>query len=548
MSRAAAGVIALVLTAASAGAQPRDNVAKAGTAVLRGRVVAADTGRPIRRARVQLTVEGPVPGSSQPTSRATMTDRDGNYEFKALSAGRYVVGVSRGSYVTLSYGQRRPNEPGKPIEVLDGQRVEKVDFALPRGAILTGRILDEFGDPADGVSVVLTPTREVPGRRRIEGRRFAATNDLGEFRIVGVPPGQYYLSAVGSRPDDVDSDERAGYDATYYPGTTNVSEARRLTLSVGQTLSDLSMTLMTMRTARVRGVVTDSQGRPMSLGFVMAAPRNSTVLTATPSAGVKPDGSFVLTGLAPGEYVLMALTFGGPDAESATAPLTIAGEDINGVQLQAAKPSTLSGHIVTGDVAQTPEFPRLLMHAAPKDPLLEIGETIPPARPAEDGTFAIKSRPGITRIMAASLVGNWTLKAVRLNGLDVTDAGFEVRANADIDGFEVELTNRISMLSGLVTNARGEPVTDYSAIIFSQDRDRWGDDSRYVDAGRPDQDGRYKVSGLPAGEYFAIALDSVDPAEAASIEFLERASRRAIRFTLGDGETRSVDLKLTTDF
>jgi hypothetical protein len=263
---------------------------------------------------------------------------------------------------------------------------------------------------------------------------------------------------------------------------------------------------------------------------------------------VKPDGSFVLTGLAPGDYVLMALSFGGPDSESAAAPLSIAGADVNGLQLQAARPSTLSGHIVTGDAAQTLEFARLLVHAAPKDPLLEIGETAPPARPADDGTFAIKSRPGVTRITAANLGGNWTLKAVRLNGLDVTDAGFEVRANEDIDGFEVELTNRISMLSGLVTNSRGEPVNDYSAIIFSQDRDRWGDDSRYVDAGRPDQDGRYKVSGLPAGEYFAIAVDSVDPAEAASTEFLERASRRAIRFTLGDGETRSVDLTLTTDF
>src|SRR5262249_53506624 len=153
-----------------------------------------------------------------------------------------------------------------------------------------------------------------------------------------------------------------------------------------------------------------------------------------------------------------------------------------------------------------------------------------------------------TRITAASLVGNWRLKAVRLNGVDVTDAGFEVKANEDIGGFELELTNRMSMLSGLVTNARGEPVTDYSAIIFSPDPDRWGDDSRYVDSGRPDQDGRYRVTGLPAGEYFAIAVDSVDPAEATSPEFLERASRRAIRFTLGDGETRAVDLQLTTDF
>ena len=214
------------------------------------------------------------------------------------------------------------------------------------------------------------------------------------------------------------------------------------------------------------------------------------------------------------------------------------------------KPSTLSGHIVTSDVAsaQTLQFSQILMHAAPKEPLLAMGVMTPPARAGDDGTFAIKSRPGVTHILAASLAANWTLKAVRLNGIDVTDAGVEVRPNEDVSGLEVELTNRISMLSGLVTNNRGEPVTDYSAIIFSQDRDRWGEGSRYVDSGRPDQDGRYKVSGLPAGEYFAIAVDSIDPAEATTAEFLERASARAIRFTLGDAETKSVDLKLTTGF
>ena len=266
----AAVFLSLVLVSSVAAAQPRDNGAKPGTAVLRGRVVASDSGRPIRRARVQLTVEGPGGGSRPPENRGLMTDRDGNYEFKTLTAGRYIVTVSKGSYVTLSYGQRRPNEPGKPIEVLDGQRVEKVDFALPRGAILTGRILDEFGEPAESISVSLVPAGEIQRKRVFNNGRFGSTNDLGEFRIVGVPPGQYYLSAMGYRPDDVDGDDRTSYAATFYPGTANISEARRLTLSVGQTLNDLSMTLVTTHTARVTGVVTDSQGRPMSLGFVMA--------------------------------------------------------------------------------------------------------------------------------------------------------------------------------------------------------------------------------------------------------------------------------------
>jgi hypothetical protein len=264
---------------------------------------------------------------------------------------------------------------------------------------------------------------------------------------------------MGYRQDDVQGDERAGYTATYYPGTANLSEARRLTLSVGQTLNDLSMTLVTIQTARVIGVVMDSQGRPMSIGIVTAAPRNSFGLAPPAASAVKPDGSFQLSGLAPGDYILTAFTTGGPAEESATASITISGQDVTGLQLLAAKPSTLSGRILTAETASTPplQLSQVLINASPKEPLLAMSGMPAPARANEDGTFAIKSRPGNTRITAFSFGSAWRLKAVRLNGVDVTDTGFDVKPNEDLAGFEVELTNRVTMLTGAVSNSRGEP-------------------------------------------------------------------------------------------
>jgi hypothetical protein len=207
MTHAAAGVIAFFLTATPASSrvagalspgqtslppgtsQPRDKAAAPGTAVLRGRVVASDTGRPIRRARVRIFSDGSGGRTTAPQNRSTATDGDGKHEFKTLPAGRYIVMVSKASYVTLSYGQRRPNEPGKPLEILDAQMVEKVDFSLPRGAILTGRILDEFGEPAESVSISPLPSREAQRNRMVDNGHSTSTNDLGEFRLVGVPAG-----------------------------------------------------------------------------------------------------------------------------------------------------------------------------------------------------------------------------------------------------------------------------------------------------------------------------------------------------------------------
>jgi hypothetical protein len=162
----------------------------------------------------------------------------------------------------------------------------------------------------------------------------------------------------------------------------------------------------------------------------------------------------------------------------------------------------------------------------------------------DDFTFEIKSRPGATVIRPMGPMPGWTLKAVRVNNTDVTDDGFEVRPGEDTSGIEVELTNKQSDLSGIVTNTKGEAVKDYSLVVFPQDRDRWGPGSRYLRTGRPDQDGRFKITGLPAGRYYAIAVDYIESGDATDPEFLDRVERKAIGFSLGDGETKTLDLKL----
>ncbi|HEV3139958.1 MAG TPA: carboxypeptidase-like regulatory domain-containing protein, partial [Vicinamibacterales bacterium] len=232
---------------------PRDPNAprKTGTAVLRGRVVAADSGQPLRKAQVRIS------SPELRENRLATTDVDGKYDFKELPAGRYTLSVSKGSYVSLQYGQMRPFEPGKPLEIQDGQTIEKVDFALPRGSVVTGRIVDEFGEPATDVMVTLQRYQNMSGRRRLVGAgRPGTTNDIGEFRLFAIPPGQYYLSAtmrnMSMSPFD-STDDRSGYAPTYFPGTPNVAEAQRVTVAVGQTITDLNMALIPTKLARVSG-------------------------------------------------------------------------------------------------------------------------------------------------------------------------------------------------------------------------------------------------------------------------------------------------------
>jgi hypothetical protein len=191
------------------------------------------------------------------------TDDQGRFEFKDVPAARYTMSASKGSYVTLSYGQTRPFESGTWLELRDAQVVEKIDFSLPRGAVITGHVVDELGDPASNVAVTTMRYSMVQGQKRLtQAGAGDTTNDIGEFRLYGLPPGQYYVSATPNRfqPVAPGDDDRDGYAPTYYPGRTNPSDAQRVTLGLGQALSDVNFALVPARLARISGTAVDSKG------------------------------------------------------------------------------------------------------------------------------------------------------------------------------------------------------------------------------------------------------------------------------------------------
>jgi hypothetical protein len=345
-----------------------------------------------------------------------------------------------------------------------------------------------------------------------------------------------------------ESEDRSGYAPTYYPGTPNVAEAQRLNLGLGQVMTDINLALVVTRTAKITGTAVDSQERPLSNGNVMVMPRGGMFFGPMANGMIRPDGSFTVSGIAPGEYTLRANAPGnGTMPMFATADVTVNGEDVAGVRLAVATMITVAGRVITNDpaAAQMMRASSIRLMTTPVNPddmMMMMGPNGGNAN--DDFTFEIKTMPGRMNVRIGSAMPGWTLKAVRMNGIDVTDTGIDFAAGGEYSGIEVELTNHPAEVSGVVTNARGEPVKNYSVILFSQDREKWQGNSRYISSSRPDQDGRFKVRSLPPGSYYAVAVEYVEPGESNDPEFLEHVRPKATTFSLNDGETRVLDLKL----
>ena len=556
---------------------------KTGTARVKGRLVTAETGAAVRRAQVRISGSDILP-------KMATSDNDGSYEFRDLPAGRYTISATKSGYVSVGYGQTRPFESPKPIELTDGQVIDKADIVMPRGSVISGRIVDEFGEPLADATVTAMRSSWSNGRRRLQATgRTATTNDLGQYRIYGLPPGEYYVSAslrgghemmvmemavAAIRTSSAAASEAptSGYAPTYYPGTANGTEAQKLTLAIGQEAMNTDFGLIPVRLAKVSGTVIGSEGRPLEGVMVSATPRNAGASTLVfpggAAARTDKNGNFTLSSVAPGEYTLNARTTnivtserrgdgeravftmtrvsvegGGGETEFGSVPLSVAGEDMSNVMIATSKGTSASGRVIY-EGGSKPRSNTLRISAASAEaegPLALLGGS---ASVTAEDTFEIKGLAGQRIFRVSNVPAGWVLKAIRLNGTDITDNGIDIRPNEPVSGLEVVLTSKSTEVAGAV-QAGNDPATDYTVVIFSDDPQKWtAPMTRHVASARPNQDGRFQVKHLPAGGYYAVALDYIAQGDWNDPEVLERLRSRATRFTLDEGEAENLNLKL----
>ena len=538
-------LLVLVLTLAAQQA-PRDTpapgAAATGSGVIKGRVVAADTGTPIRRAAVTIGAPGVVP-------RTVYTNAAGRYEARNLPPGMYFVSVTPSSY----YGQFLPWVPPplmadgslRRVPLAAGQTIEWYDLTLPRAGAIVGRVVDEHGEPVSGV--VVWAQRSGDTSNRPTGSQ-QTSDEYGRYRVFRLAPGEYEIVARGSAlgGEFVGAGPTMGFVDTYYPGTLSRQESTRIRVRAGQETTAGDLALISARLLRVRGVVTSAQS-----GVSTPAPQ---VTLGTENSGlgtsVDPEGRFSFMPQPPGTYRLTARRLSEnreATLEFVSMPLTLTDTDVDDIVLTMKPTVTITGR-VSFDGGIPPEIPSgaltVRTQRPRRDPYSDVVTTMGTVGP--DLTFTLRHLAGELLLRpSGGLPGGWSLKAVLLGSEDITDAAREFRAE-DAGRIQIVLSNRWSELSGTVTADKPATSVGGTVVLFSEDRAVWFAESSRMHAARIDREGRFVMRGLRAGRYHVVALPPSVRWDFQQIDkaALERYAAEGTSVTLGDDERRSVDLRL----
>jgi hypothetical protein len=374
------------------------------------------------------------------------------------------------------------------------------------------------------------------------------------MRLFGLMPGEYILEAStrllgtpGLQSGGGNAGE--GFARTFYPGTTSSAQAQPVIVGIGEEVA-VQFPMLAARLSRIRGTVVDSQGRPASGASVQLMTISGTSTSSRGAGSVGPDGAFVISGVDPGEHTLRFQLRNGAESEAGAIPVVVAG-DIDGLSARLSPGATVTGRVVfEGTSPRTgPGGAATPLRVTPQDadrnqtPFVLGGASS--AEIDAEGNFKLTGVSG-RFFFNVSMSPSWILKSVTLDGRDITDVPQDVSGTSEVSGLVITMTDRLATVSGVVADARGQNLNDYVVVLQPAEQKDPSATARIVRVARPDTNGRFEVRGLRPGRYVATAIEWMEQNRQFSPEFQKQLRRGAREFTVREGESLVLDLRLTT--
>ena len=563
--------LALLLSASFAGAQPD---ASQKTTRVEGTILSMN-GDPVRKATVRLQGGGGQPGQP-PVSYSEASDNGGKFLFDDVAPGRYTLSAEKPGFVTARFGAR-PNTPvGTQLNLTAGTVMKDLAIKMTPQGVIAGKVLDQDGDPVISVQVQAMRLAYTGGRKQLQPAAGTQTNDLGEYRLINLPPGRYYISATDRRPTQLGTQERPGRFGeaqlgnitTYYPNGADVSSAVAMDVAAGGEMRGIDIRLLQAKVYTVRGKTSGASGTPPSAFLQLWHKDSVNMLPAlSGSSQVRPDGTFEFRGIVPGAYVLQlaqVVMNGNPTGADITGRIevTVGDADINNLVLPLLPRPEITGTVTLedGDLASLikpaknppgtaatgngvrPQPGLLSLMFIPTEPISPGGTSNAPVK--EDGTFRVTGVGlGKYSLNLNTLPQGTYLKSARFGGQDVTRTLIDTTSGTG-GTLDLVLSSKSAEVTGSVQNEKGEVAAGAMVTLWSKNPDP--NPIGGVRTSIADQNGGFQFKGLAPGDYYIAAWEDLDRGLTAGPEFLNHFTSEASALTLSESSHENREVKVVS--
>lgn len=510
--------------------------ATAAPCTVEGVVVNAVTGEPLRKASVLLRgapsdarEEGAV------SVMAAVTDPAGRYSLTDVPPGRYRLIVERSGFVGQQLGA------SSPLILVDGAVLKDMNFRLTPQGVVTGRVLDEDGDPVQNAIITCYRLTYTRGRKQWVAVNSQSTNDLGEYRMHSLAPGKYVVSATyRTGPPDVRARGAEDiYAPTFYPGVAVAEMAAPLPVAAGGVLRGVDVPLRRTRTVAVRGKLISGAGeQEVEHARVRFLPRSDAIMTGGIGVRVYEDNTFLVSRVAPGSYWLMAENGKGLRM-AARVPVDVGTGPIDNLAITLAPGPAVAGAV---DGAGCPGFKAssVAIQLEADNPNLGWGNA-PRAQAAADGSFTIRAvLPDRYVVRASGLPAGCYVDSIRFGDADATGLPFEIGATPPAL-LTVRIAGGAGVVDGKVEGDRQQPVGG-ATVVLVPEGDRRGRPVFYA-SGVTDSAGKFTLKGVVPGDYRAYAFERIEQGAYLDADFMKPFESAGERVTLRESGTETVTLR-----
>ena len=544
--------VSLLLSGAIGQAQPQQASAQGrelATASLSGRVVDRED-KETRLANVRVTLYREPNATAL---RETLTEIDGSYVFPQLPAGWYTIRASSPGWLATSFGQQKPGRSGVLMVLGGGESRKDLTIMLFRGGVITGRIRSENGQALVGAVIEAFQLRHSATGSQIYAIQSTNTDDRGEYRLIGLSPGEYFVRAIPSvggrlfisgQSLNVQRGRQRGYAPMFFPAAMSPGEAGAITVGVGDTLSGIDITFAAVPLAQISGALIGLPGPPKNIIFRRLFDDGLLRAGETIESEVSPDGRFVMTNLRPGPVTLLVRNTGDTvqDVSWALTRLVVDG-DASGVNIQMRPGLTVSGEVrFLSTLPSAPSTANLSFMLRASGPGAVDTGTISTGAVAKDGSFSLGGLMPGSYFLEQQNRTAWAIASIRQGGIERVLSNLDVQG--DVSDVVVTLIDRPASLSGRLIVPADALVTDYTVLAFPADPAVRISRPRAIYSASLDTTGRFTMPSMLPGDYLVAVTDDIEVNAWFDPRVLEQLSQGGIAVRIAAGEAKTQDLSV----